>query len=167
MKILANEILLKKIDIKVKRITGPHFVLRDVPLGLDNMSLMNLVGRNISVSYNHVSLVHNGNSFETYMPEEHHDLRRFYKGHGEFVVHAMLRLGAPRRRICREEPMKKKECVVCYRNIEIRWFHAIQPCMHTVCRDCSKKVENCPMCRGEIRGLVPVGDVPDRINVYF
>lgn len=63
--------------------------------------------------------------------------------------------------------MKKKECGVCYLNINIRWLMAIQPCMHTVCRDCSKKIEKCPMCRGEIRGLVPVGDVPDRVNVYL
>lgn len=157
-----------KIDIQVKCMTGDHYILRDVPLGLDNKSLMELVGQHIGADFYPIGLVHKGMGFEEYMPEEHYDLRRFYtRGDEEFVVYAILRIGAPRRRICREEPMKENECVVCYRNINIRWFFAIQPCMHTVCTDCGEKIENCPMCRGEIRGLIRVGDVPDRINVYL
>lgn len=166
MEITTNKII-NKIDIEVRRITCSHFVLRDVPLWLNNMSLMKLVGHHMSVYFNDISLIHNGIMFETYMPEEHHDLKRFYKGHEKFVIHAILRLGAPRRKICREEPMKEKECVVCYKNINIRWFLAIHPCMHTVCKDCGAKIKNCPMCRGDIRNLVRVGDVPDRINVYL
>ena len=157
------------IDIQVKRITGTHYILRDVPLELDNKSLMRLVGQHIGADFCQIGLIHKGVAFEEYMPEQHYDLRRLYtRGDEEFVVYAILRcFGPPRRKICRDEPMKEKECVICYRDINIRFFFAIQPCMHTVCKDCGEKIEKCPMCRGEIRGLIHVGDVPDRINVYL
>ena len=157
-------------DIKVITLNQGNFVLRDLSLNLDNKSLMELIASHISASFDQVRLFNKGRIFEEYMPEEHYDLKRFYNDirlGEEYILHAILRLGGPKRTICREIPVKYNECGVCFIKMNLKWFYAIQPCMHIVCPNCSSKLMICPICRGEISDLIRVGNLPDQVNVYI
>lgn len=56
-------------------------------------------------------------------------------------------LASPKVNLPLREPTSPK-CVICFENKDLQGF---RPCLHVaVCRECTKKIDQCPMCRRPI-----------------